>query len=176
MREKEDFSYYEYEVGRYKNNYKPETKKLVWNVIDFDFNANKIIVKNLFEMNWTFLKGLLYAKKHHSDNFKDFAECVRSELQYELWSRAEYEFIACGWPADTSVTQKDLDKIQYDLNKEKERLIKKGYTWDAKIDIGYPSPSYKIDVYTQVMMNWDRFIDYLWNNKKLITKKKLGLD
>jgi hypothetical protein len=25
------------------------------------------------------------------------------------------------------------------------------------------------------MMNWDRFIDYVWNNKHLITPKKLGL-
>jgi hypothetical protein len=25
------------------------------------------------------------------------------------------------------------------------------------------------------MMNWDRFIDYVWNNKHLITEKKLGL-
>jgi len=24
----------------------------------------------------------------------------------------------------------------------------------------------KIDVYQQVRMNWDRFIDYLWNNKE----------
>jgi hypothetical protein len=25
------------------------------------------------------------------------------------------------------------------------------------------------------MMNWDRFIEYVWNNKHLITPKKLGL-
>jgi len=35
---------------------------------------------------------------------------------------------------------------------------------------------YLLDIYTQVMLNWDRFIDYVWNNKHLITKKKLGLE
>ena len=33
-----------------------------------------------------------------------------------------------------------------------------------------------MDVYTQVMMNWDRFIEYVWANKRLITKKKLGIE
>lgn len=30
----------------------------------------------------------------------------------------------------------------------------------------------KIDVYDQVMLNWDKFIDYLWENKKEIKLKK----
>ena len=29
----------------------------------------------------------------------------------------------------------------------------------------------KVDVYDQVMMNWDRFIDYLWENRKELGKK-----
>ena len=31
--------------------------------------------------------------------------------------------------------------------------------------------STKVDVYSQVMMNWDRFIDYLWENRKELQKK-----
>ena len=38
----------------------------------------------------------------------------------------------------------------------------KGKGWDYAL---------KIDVYGQVMMNWDRFIDYLWENRKELTKK-----
>ena len=33
-----------------------------------------------------------------------------------------------------------------------------------------------IDVYTQVMLNWNQFISYVWSNKRLITKKKLGIE
>lgn len=33
----------------------------------------------------------------------------------------------------------------------------------------------KIDVYDQVMLNWDHFIDYLWENRKeLLARKKRG--
>ena len=30
----------------------------------------------------------------------------------------------------------------------------------------------KVDIYTQVMMNWDIFFDYLWKNKKLLLEEK----
>ena len=30
----------------------------------------------------------------------------------------------------------------------------------------------KIDVYNQVMMNWDKFVDYCWENRKEILKIK----
>lgn len=132
---KKDFSYYTYEVGR--ENYKPETKKLVWNVFYCDFNSKDIKPINLFEYNWVFLeKGLLYAKKHYANDYNKFAEHIRRWLQHEYWSRCQYETCISG--------------------------LSDGY--------------YKIDVYTQVMLNWDRFIDYVWNNKRLITKKKLGLE
>jgi len=132
----EGFAYYEYEVGR--ENYKPETKKLVWNVFHYSHKTHKIEPINLFDYNWVFLRdGLLYAKKHYKDDFNKFAEHIRLSLQHEYWSRCEYETIITGIFDD--------------------------------------SGGYKMDVYTQVMLNWDRFIDYVWNNKKLITKKRLGL-
>lgn len=30
----------------------------------------------------------------------------------------------------------------------------------------------KVDVYDQVMMNWDHFMEYLWNNRKELAKKR----
>lgn len=30
----------------------------------------------------------------------------------------------------------------------------------------------KIDVYNQVMLNWDSFVNYVWNNKEEILKNK----
>jgi len=184
MTKKKEFNYFTYKVGRYLPTpfddletfvpYKSETKKLVWNVISYDFVTKEIAPINLFEYNWVFLRdGLLYAKKHYSDNFIKFAECVRSSLQHEYWSRAEYEVIISGWPSKMYY-QKDIDNLQKELND-----IKKGY-YKKQPELAYVEPDigpcYKLDVYTQVMMNWDRFIDYVWINKHLITKKKLGLE
>lgn len=184
MNTEKDFSYYTFNVGRYLPNsivdtnfkkYEPDTQKLIWNVFVEDFNAHSILPVNLFEYNWVFLKHVLYAKKHYSKDFDKFADYIRGWLSHEYWSRSEYETIICGWPSG-SYLQEDLDALQAELNKVKEQYNKNEYVRQASISIPYPAPHYKMDVYTQVMMNWDRFIEYLWANKKLITEKKLGLN
>ena len=46
--------------------------------------------------------------------------------------------------------------------------------WDVVIEHWPPANGFddsKVDVYSQVMMNWDRFIDYLWENRKELGKK-----
>ena len=146
--------------------YKEDKSKLVWNV--FNEENGQIICINLFEYNWVFLKdGLLVAKKKYKDNFEEFAEHVRSWLQYCYWSKCEYETVITSWPP--YIEDAELERI----NKEKaERIEKYGKFYRESVDL---KTGYKIDIYTQVMMNWDRFIDYVWNNKHLITEKKLGL-
>lgn len=173
--DKTKFSYYEFYVGRYlksvfdKNEkfvpYKENKSKLVWNVFYEDFNdrKNPIKVINLFEFNWVFLKnGLLYAKKHYANDYIKFADHIRSHLQYEYWSRCEYETIITTWPC--MISREEALEFKDELDEYPDHYM-----------YNLPVPGHKIDVYTQVMMNWDRFIDYVWNNKRLITKKKLGL-
>lgn len=167
MRTNKEFEYYLFEIGNYvaetsnKKTFKPykaDTKKLIWNI--FNEENGKIEVINLFEYNWVFLwEGLLYAKKHYAEDFPRFADHVRNWLRHEYWSRSEYETIVTSWPA--YITQEEIDR----LNKEEPRQRK-----PVNLEVGY-----KLDIYAQVMINWDRFIDYVWTNKKLITKKKLGL-
>ena len=65
-----------------------------------------------------------------------------------------------------------IDKKEFlRIKKEYDKRISEGkefYREDVHLTVGY-----KIDVYTQVMMNWDKFIEYVWNNKRLITHKKI---
>ena len=180
MRKQTDWSYFEYDVGRYlpyewdseenkKNfkHYKPETKKLVWYV--FNEENGDIVPINLFEYNWVFLKeGLLKAKKLYKDDFMKFANHVRNWLQHEYWSRSEYETIITSWPP--YVDNNEIDR----LNKERDESISNyGRFYREHVNL---STGFKIDIYTQVMLNWDRFIEYVWNNKHLITAKKLGIE
>ena len=46
--------------------------------------------------------------------------------------------------------------------------------WEVIISHWPPAKGFddsKVDVYSQVMLNWDRFIDYLWENRKELGKK-----
>lgn len=161
-----DITYYK---GRYDDEVKPykeDKTTLVWNV--FNEQDGEILPINIFEYNYKFLEDLLIAKQKYNDNFEKFAEEVRKSLQYCYWSRSEYETIITSWPP--YIESEELDR----LNKEKETHLEKyGNFYREVVELNV---SHKIDIYTQIMMNWDRFIDYIWNNKHLLTKKKLGLD
>ena len=184
MANKTELSYYEFEVGRYLPDpfdatkrsfepYKEDKSNLVWNVIII--NNGDCEVRNIFEYNWPFLEnGLLVAKKKHSKDYKKFADHIRNWLQYEYWSRVQYEMVISGWPSK-ALYKKDMDDLNRALQAEIARCKQNG--WDeTRAYVHAPMDNAKrIDVYQQIMINWDRFIQYVWDNKRLITKKKLGL-
>ena len=76
-------------------------------------------------------------KKQLEDLLKDFKEKIRRELQYYFWAKYEWEI---GITEPFSNTLLDA----YTNGRD--------YPWE------------KIDVYDQVMMNWDIFFDYLYKN------------
>jgi hypothetical protein len=169
MKTRQSWTDITYRKGRYDaefNPYKEDKTKLVWNV--FNECNGEICPLNIFEYNYKFLEDLLIAKRKHKDNFEEFAEYVRKSLQYYYWSKSEYETVITTWPP--YIESEELNR----LNKEKhEREIRNRPFYRDAVNL---TTRYKIDIYTQVMMNWDRFIDYIRNNKHLLTKKKLGLD
>lgn len=169
MKTRQSWTDITYRKGRYDdefNPYKEDKTKLVWNV--FNECNGEICPLNIFEYNYKFLEDLLIAKRKYKDNFEKFAEEVRKSLQYYYWSKSEYETVITTWPP--YIESDELDR----LNKEKhEREIRNRPFYRDAVNL---TTRYKIDIYTQIMMNWDRFIDYIWNNKHLLTKKKLGLD
>lgn len=186
MREFKDWSYFTFEVGRYLpwgwewdcpekdkdfKPYKPNsvnttTKKLTWYV--FNEENGKIIPVDIFQYNWVFLVDLLNIKKKYKDDFVKFADATRSALQHQYWSRSEYETIITSWPP--YVDEEELDR----LNKERDDRLAKGWQFYRE-SVGLEC-AYKIDIYDQIMLNWDVFIKYLWDNKHLITAKKLGIE
>ena len=169
MKTRQSWTDITYRKGRYDaefNPYKEDKTKLVWNV--FNECNGEICPLNIFEYNYKFLEDLLTAKRKYKDNFEEFADYVRKSLQYYYWSKSEYETVITTWPP--YIESEELNR----LNKEKhEREIRNRPFYRDAVNL---ATRYKIDIYTQVMMNWDRFIDYIWNNKHLLTKKKLGLD
>ena len=178
MRIKQSWSDIEFSKGRYfprdwateeeKKTFKPykaDKSKLVWNV--FNERNGEVFPVNIFEYNYKFVEDLLKIKKKYKDNFEEFASAVRDSLQYYYWSKSEYETIITSWPP--YIESEELDR----LNSEKAKRIQESgefYRASVNLNVGH-----KIDIYTQVMMNWDRFIEYIWDNKHLITPKKLGL-
>ena len=135
-------------------------KQLEWNVFIRDFNSRTIQKYNVFN-NSNFYEGLKKIKKEISKYYKAypiqsknlFIDKLDNACQYCFWSKCEYEIVLtdvfCG------IDKQMIDKIK---SLPTDRL------WTAT-ELAIHK---KIDIYDQLKLNWSVFVDYIWNNLKLI--------
>ena len=136
---------------------------LVYNVYLEDCNSREIIVYNIFNHS-RFYEDLIKIKKTNGETFESFSQAVKSLLLYYFWSRSEYEIVLTSWPP--YIESKELDRI----TAEKEDFKKNnGFFYRSSVNL---SVEEKISIYDQVLLNWDIFIKYLWDNRELIKKRR----
>ena len=145
-----------------------QNKELVWNVYIEDFNSRTIKTTNILAPTTRLYEDLYQLKKEYlkKDNFRfeEFMEEVRHWLMYFYWSRSEYEVIITSlFP---TVNSEELDR----LNREREDRIKKhGNFYRESVNLTCEK---KIDIYEQVILNWEGFKTYLLHNYELIKKNR----
>lgn len=141
-----------------------------WDVYYYDINRNKISTFNIFD-HWSFREYIKKAMKKLKIK-EEFAEQLERELQFFYWSKAEWELVVhiedsriylipwcgCRNPEGVKIDVTDNDTFNWkdfaELHTKRQR-----YGNEAKIDI-----------YDQVMFEWDKFVDYVWDNKKRLLK------
>lgn len=161
---------------------------LCWNVYSEDFNAREIKSYNIFN-HYGFLTDLMRIRKEldkqvsayikankdvclgdkqiiarmKEDYKKDlkityFIPEVDRALKYYFWGKAEHEVVITSWPP--YITRKEFERINADEFKESKYAI-------------YVEPEvfYKVDIYSQVKLNFDIFVEYLWLNYEKIPKR-----
>ena len=138
-------------------------KKLVWNVYRHDVNKNKIEVFNIFQ-HGRFMEDVNKNFKKNK-NKEDFIEQLRRDLMYYYWSKCEHEVIITSFP--TYVTTGEIDRLNTERdtcrNKYNREPVKIGVELDTEI---------KIDIYNQVMNNFEIFAEYVWNSRIHRARKK----
>lgn len=127
-------------------------EKLEWNVYKKDFNKPEIEVFNIFNHS-RFYEDLCKCNK---ENYEEFKKEVKSRLMYYFWSRSEYEVVITSFPP--YIDKKEIENLTKTNNKIHVAV---------NLDTGK-----KISIFDQIMINQDKFVDYLWNNKKLLKKNK----
>ena len=149
---KKDINYYNYYVGEGRDKDQPNNE-LTWNAYIEDRNSNTIKVFNIFN-SFRFISDIIKANNRYKNDF-EFLQEVRSSLMYAFWSKSEYEVIITSWPP-------------YIEKEEFERLTKEDIKYRTWLNL---SMGEKIDIYNQVMINWEAFKLYLLTNRRLILKK-----
>ena len=137
--------------------------KLEWYVYYYSHTSGEFKVFNVFRHG----SYIAYVEKWLKADLtkEEFAEHLRRESMYYYWSKSEWEIIV-------------TDTTPHISEKELQRVLKEYYL-DRKV--GENKPRYghvnladceKIDVYDQLSLNWDEFVDYVWSFKKPPRKKR----
>ena len=131
--------------------------KLEWNVYSHDFNKRKIETYNIFE-HGRFLEDVKKNLKK-CETKEEFAELLRRDLFYYFGSKCEWEVVITSWVPH--ITIKELDRINVEREKTLKEYNREPYRLYVNPDVGE-----KVDVYSQVLMNFSHVIDYLWSHKR----------
>lgn len=131
--------------------------KLEWNV--FRYNRKDIEIFNVFDHS-SFYKEVVDITKKCYQSKEDFEDEIIAALRYYYWCKCEYEIIITTFP--TYVSEEGFKKMEADRDKYIQEY---GH---CKFVQPYLDTERKIDIYIQVMINIEHFINYLWSHKEEI--------
>lgn len=126
---------------------------MTWNVYRYDINSQKIYQYNVFNHN-RFLEEVKAIKTKDKD---EFSEKLRIIAMYYFWSKAEHEIVITSFPP--YINKDEVSRI-IRIASENDVYRYNRYTMHVNLDRGE-----KIDIYNQLQMNWEHFVDYVWNSK-----------
>ncbi len=131
--------------------------KLEYYVYCHDVNCRSIKKFNIFN-HGGFLEDVKKDLKRYETK-EDFAERLRGHLFYYYGSKCEWEVVITSWVPH--ITMSELDRINAEREKTLREYNREPYSLYVNPDVGE-----KIDVYGQVRLNWDIFVDYVWSHKR----------
>lgn len=119
-----------------------------WNVYVKDMNHREIKPYNIFK-HGRFVNEIEEIIEQYGNSKEEFATQVKSALMYYFWSKCEWETVITSWPP--RITKEELDRLNAEMDREY-------YSLSPRLETAE-----KIDIYQQVMLNWEHFINYLWS-------------
>ena len=162
---------------------------LEWNVYKEDVNSKEIEIYNVFNhggfiegLNKMFkdikkeqsnylkvnnLQGLLTSReaKKYSKHMEEFEDgCLRKVCAYYFWSKSEYEIVLTSWPPYMDVEV--IDKLKQEVDEHDSKLSWKQQRINVPLEV-----SMKIDIYEQLLLNWNAFKNYVFEHEKEIKKE-----
>lgn len=137
--------------------------KLEYYVYYHNFNGRSIEKFNIFDHGRFFEDVKKDLKKY--DNREEFAERLRGHLFYYYGSKCEWEVVITSWVP--RITMSELDRLNAEREESKNKYDRDPYSLYINPDVGK-----KVCVYSQVMLNWHLFVDYVWSHKQVKKQKE----
>lgn len=128
-----------------------------WNVILKNYKTDRLCAFNIFDdtefhMNIEKLFECKYDKKR-------FLVELDLEARHSFEAKIEWETFFTTWPP--YIGKEEIERIinEYHINRKPDEPL------PEKIKVT-PTHYRKIDVYTQLRANWERFSDYVWKESQ----------
>lgn len=142
-----------------------------WNVIIFNVNKQEIEIWNVFNHG----RFVEYVKE-------DLRKCkTKEEFAIELQCELRYCFCSkCEWELVIEIDKNNRIYLNPWVGCKEPKNVRVDVTNDSSFNWRYFAEKHikkqiyknkaKIDVYDQIMMRWEEFLDYIWNNKEEFLK------
>lgn len=122
-----------------------------------NFNGKSIEKFNIFDHGRFFEDVKKDLKKCKTK--EEFAEKIKSHLMYYFWSKCEYEVVISSFPVH--IKKEEFNRLTEEFKADTEKYGHEPYGMWVCPDVGS-----KIDIYNQVMLNFEVFVDYVWSHKR----------
>jgi hypothetical protein len=128
---------------------------LSWKVLREDFNKGTIEYYDIFKGgHW---QEIIESLMHSCKSKEEFSAELRKKLMYQYWSRSEYEVVVTSWPPYIKV--ENIEEMKSEVEKHNSEC-----NWEQVRISPTLTVAKKIDVFEQLNMNWEQFINYVWEN------------
>lgn len=136
--------------------------KLVWNVFRYSNSESRVKEFNVF-MHPSLQTSM--QKWWHKDLSKEeFAERLRGDMFYYYCSKCEHEVVITDFPPH--IAPEELERLTAERDEHIAKYGNPQYSYSVRV-----KNALKIDVYEQIMINWEHFLDYVWNECQKAHKK-----
>lgn len=122
-------------------------------------NINKRKIEKYNVLNDAIIDEIIERTKDFPGDKKAFAEQVEQIMMYHYWSRSEWESVLTSWPPNMRL--EELIRLNQEVEESQQKYGQEPYALTVSL-----TTAEKIDVYDQIVMNWNIFIDYAWENLK----------
>lgn len=124
---------------------------MTWNVFRHNINKGEIEIWNVFNHHsfMLFVEKALKLYKTNKIDYQEFDKRIRTEAQYYFWSKSEHKVVITSWPPY-------VDKVE--LQRLASEIIKEPTRYHYTIE---PTVAEKVDIYDQLNLNWDAFVNYI---------------
>lgn len=129
---------------------------MIWNVYRYDINQRELEIYNVFE-HYSFnseVEKLLEKKISYEELYEE----LKSATMYYFWSKVEHEVFITEFPP--YIDKDELDR----LVSEKDQ-----HPYRAHVNL---ESGDKIDIYGQLKLNWEQFVQYVWGFVKQKKNKR----